>query len=226
MLRAVIFDFDGVITDSEILHYRAFNEILSQFGIELTTKDYYTTYLGLNDVDCFGLLIEQGRLKAEIEQVPALVGQKKVIFEVLAQSEGRIIEGVRDFLGMLEQNNVPMGICSGTLRTEIELILAEAKLRHLFSIIVSAEQVHKGKPDPEGFLLTLSKLNENGLQAIKGDECVVIEDSRWGLEAAKAAGMHAVAVTNTYEADQLGLADKIVSCLTELAIDDLQQVCK
>jgi beta-phosphoglucomutase len=133
---------------------------------------------------------------------------------------------VRSFLGLLEQSSVPMAICSGALLTEIELVLAEAKLRHLFSAIVSAEQVRKGKPNPEGFLLTLRKLNENGQQAIKGNECVVIEDSRWGLEAAKAAGMHAVAVTNTYEADQLSLADKIVSCLSELTIEDLQQICK
>lgn len=225
MLQAVIFDFDGVITDSEILHFRAFNQVLAQFGFEMTTKDYYQTYLGLTDVDCYKLLIEQGLLKIDQQQIPKLLQRKKQIFEKLAKSEGRIIEGVRDFLKMLEQNSIPMAICSGALLSEIELILEEAGLRHLFEVIVSAEHIKKGKPDPEGFLLTLQRLNEKRENSIMGHGCIVIEDSHWGLEAAKAAGMHTIAVTNSYDAEQLSLADKIVIHLNELSINDLQQLC-
>ena len=99
-------------------------------------------------------------------------------------------------------------------------------------ILRSAEQVKKGKPDPEGPLLTLQKLNrivspaEAGIQnPILPDQCIVIEDSHWGLEAAKAAGMHTIAVTNSYDADQLAMAEKIVTQLSELSIDDLQKLC-
>ena len=225
MLKAVIFDFDGVITDSEILHFRAFNQVLAQYGIEMTTKDYYKTYLGFTDVDCYKLLIHQGLLKIDEQQIADLVEQKKLIFEKLAKTEGRVIEGVRDFLKMLEQNNVPMAICSGALLTEVEMVLDEARLRNLFEVIVSAEQVKKGKPDPEGFLLTLQRLNENLEEAITGNQCIVIEDSHWGLEAAKAAGMHAVAVTNSYDAEQLRMAEKVVARLNELSMNDLQQLC-
>lgn len=225
MLQAVIFDFDGVITDSEILHFRAFNQVLAQYGFEMTTKDYYQTYLGLTDVDCYKLLIDQGLLKIDQQQIPNLLQQKKQIFEKLAKAEGRIIEGVRDFLRMLEQNNVPMAICSGALLSEVELILVEARLRHLFEVIVSAEHIKKGKPDPEGFLLTLQRLNENRENPIMGKQCIVIEDSHWGLEAAKAAGMHTIAVTNSYDAEQLSLAEKIVTRLNELSFNDLQQLC-
>lgn len=225
MLKAVIFDFDGVITDSEILHFRAFNQMLAQYGIEITIKDYYKTYLGFNDADCYKLLIHQGLLKIGEQQIGNLVNQKKKIFERLAKTEGRIIEGVRDFLKMLEQNNVPMAICSGSLLTEVEMVLEEARLRHLFEVIVAADHVKKGKPHPEGFLLTLQRLNENREEAIKGNQCIVIEDSHWGLEAAKAAGMHTIAVTNSYDAEQLSMAEKVVTRLNELSIDDLQQLC-
>ena len=225
MLKAVIFDFDGVITDSEILHLRAFNQSLAQYGIEITKNDYYTMYLGFNDTDCYKLLIEKGLLKMDEQQINTLMIQKKKIFEQLAKAEGKMIEGVRDFLKMLEQNNISMAICSGSLLTEVEMVLEDARLRHLFEVVVSGEQVKKGKPDPEGFLLSLQRLNENRENPITANQCVVIEDSHWGLEAAKAAGMHTIAVTNSYDAEQLGMADKIVDQLNELSIDDLQQLC-
>jgi beta-phosphoglucomutase len=225
MLRAVIFDFDGVITDSEILHFRAFNRVLAPYGAEITMKDYYKTYLGLTDVDCFNLLIREGHLKADTQKIDELVKQKDQIFKNLAKTEGRIIEGVQGFLKMLRQNNIPMAICSGALLAEIELILEEARLRHFFETIVSAEQVRKGKPSPDGFLLTLRKLNKGRQTPITGAQCVVIEDSHWGLQAAKAAGIHTVAVTNSYDAQQLALAEKIVARLSELSISDLQQLC-
>ena len=225
MLKAVIFDFDGVITDSEILHLRAFNQSLAQYGIEITKNDYYTMYLGFNDTDCYKLLIEKGLLKMDEQQINTLMIQKKKIFEQLAKAEGKMIEGVRDFLNMLEQNNIPMAICSGSLLTEVEMVLEDARLRHLFEVVVSGEQVKKGKPDPEGFLLSLQRLNENRENPITANQCVVIEDSHWGLEAAKAAGMHTIAVTNSYDAEQLGMAEKIVNQLNELSIDDLQQLC-
>jgi beta-phosphoglucomutase len=225
MLRAVIFDFDGVITDSEILHFRAFNRVLAPYGAEITMKDYYKTYLGLTDVDCFNLLIREGHLKADTQKIEELVKQKDQIFKNLAKTEGRIIEGVQGFLKMLRQNNIPMAICSGALLAEIELILEDARLRHFFETIVSAEQVRKGKPSPDGFLLTLRKLNKGRQTPITGAQCVVIEDSHWGLQAAKGAGMHTVAVTNSYDAQQLALAEKIVARLSELSISDLQQLC-
>jgi len=225
MLKAVIFDFDGVITDSEILHLRAFNKVLAQFGIEMSTRSYYTTYLGLTDVDCFKMLIRQGLLKVEEDRVEELVRAKFAVFEKLAATEGRLIDGVRDCIEMLDAKGIPMAICSGSLLAEIEMVLEEAGLRRFFEVVVSAEQIRASKPDPEGMLLALERLNENHSEAISADQCVVIEDSSWGLEAARAAGMHTVAVTNSYEAEQLSSADKVVSNLRELTISELQRLC-
>jgi len=225
MLRAVIFDFDGVITDSEVLHLRAFNRSLAPYGVEISTKDYYANYLGYSDFDCYKALIDNGLLKIDEQQIGDILRQKSAIFEELTRTEGRTIEGVHEFLKMLEENKIPMAICSGSLMVEIELMLDEARLRHFFSVIVSAEQVKKGKPSPEGFLLTLQKLNKKCRPPVAARECIIIEDSRWGLAAGKAAGMHTIAVTNSYDADQLSLAEKVVARLDKLTIADLQKLC-
>ncbi len=225
MVRAVIFDFDGVITDSEILHFRAFNAVLTQYGFQLTKPEYYKKYLGMNDADCFRALIAEGRLPIQEPQIKSLGQQKTRVFEKLAKTEGKIIEGVREFLDTLSAAKVPIAICSGALRAEIELILEEAGLRNYFAVIVSAEEVTRGKPDPEGFLLALEKLNNLWPEPITAERCIVVEDSHWGLKAARAAGMRTIAVTNTYDAAQLKQADKVVARLDELTMNDLRRIC-
>jgi beta-phosphoglucomutase len=225
MLRAVIFDFDGVITDSEVLHLRSFNKVLAQYGVEISTKDYYKEYLGLSDIDCFKALVDKKVLPKPAKGIEHLAKEKTEVFEKLAKTEGKIIEGVRDFLQMLSRNNIPMAICSGALLTEIELVLEQARLRSFFEVIVSAEFVKRGKPSPEGLLLTLKKLNHGRQNTILANQCVVIEDSHWGLQAAKTAGMHSIAVTNSYDASELAMAEKVINKLSELNIDDLRKLC-
>lgn len=226
MLKAVIFDFDGVITDSEILHFRTFNQITSKFGFEIDKKTYYQDFLGLSDNDVFTMLKQQKLLNDDAPSVEEMIRQKNLLFEHLAKEEGCIIEGVRDFLNLLKQNNVPLAICSGALLTEIMLILEDARLVDIFETIVSADQVKKGKPAPDGFLMALKRLNAKQDPQIKANECVVIEDAHWGLRAAIAAGMHRVAVTNSYDYDQLApFAEMTVQNLGTIKIADLQKLC-
>jgi beta-phosphoglucomutase len=225
MLRAVIFDFDGVITDSEILHLRAFNQVLAQHNIEITEEVYYKEYLGFTDRDCFESVAGKNKLGLDSEQIEKLIKQKNHIFEELATTEATIFEGAPEFLQMLNENEIPMAICSGAVLEEIALILEQSGLGHFFAEIVAGDQVKKGKPDPEGFLLALERLNKGNQNPIAANECVVIEDSHWGLEAGNAAGMHTVGITNTYDAGQLTMAEKVVTKLSELSIDALQQLC-
>jgi beta-phosphoglucomutase len=225
MLRAVIFDFDGVITDSEILHLRAFNEVLAQYNIEITEEVYYKEYLGFTDRDCFESVAAKNKLGLDSEKIENLIKQKNKIFDELARNEATIFEGVPEFLQMLKDNEIRRAICSGALLVDIAPILGKSQLGPFFEVIVSAEQIEKGKPDPEGFLLALEKLNEGNQDSIAANECVVIEDSHWGLEAGNAAGMHTVGITNTYNPGQLSMAEKIVSGLNELTIENLQQLC-
>ena len=225
MLRAVILDFDGVITDSEILHLRAFNQVLAQYNIEIKTEDYYKEYLGFTDLDCFKSVVEKSELGLDSEQIRNLIKQKNQVFEELARTEATIFEGAQEFLQMLNDNGVAMAICSGAVLEEIELILERFDLHPFFAVIVSGDQITKGKPDPEGFLQALERLNKGKQNPIAANECVVVEDSHWGLEAGNAAGMHTVGITNTYNAEQLSMAEKIVAHLSELSIDALQKLC-
>ncbi len=225
MLRTVIFDFDGVIADSELLHFKAFNEALVSYGVEISKQQYFQDYLGLTDTDLFELLIEKGLLKAGKDQIPILAEEKKHCFEKFAQNDAVIIDGVAEFLNLLQENNIPIAICSGALLVEIETILKKSNLTANFETIVSAEQVEKNKPAPDGFLMALERLNQNHIPAIEPTECIVIEDSHWGLEAANAAGMKAVAVTNSYAADELKPYDAVVENLSELTIEQLKNIC-
>ena len=227
MLKAVIFDFDGVLVDSEKLHLQAFNKVLSRFKIEISTQEYYEKFLGLSDRELLEVINNRGKnLALTHNQFKQLLQSKAEAFKNIATTGAPVIAGVPEFLKMLADNQIPMAICSGALLPEIEILLKGANLREYFDVIVSAEQVKKSKPDPEGFILALELLNKKLFTPIEPSDCIVIEDSHWGLEAAKKAGMHPVAVTNSYSADQLKPADKVVGNLSELTLDDLQAICR
>jgi beta-phosphoglucomutase len=225
MLEAVIFDFDGVLVDSEKLHYQAFNRTLTKYHYQLSMRDYYDKFLGLSDLELLRVVDKEGKLSLSNQQFEKLLGEKANLFKEMAATEAGIIEGVPQVLKMLAGNKIPMGICSGALLPEIETILKGAGLREFFEVIVSAEQVKRGKPDPEGFTLALKLLNKKLYKSTRAENCVVIEDSHWGLEAAKAAGMRAVAITNSYAAEHLKPADKVIAHLNELTLADLHTLC-
>jgi beta-phosphoglucomutase len=234
MLGAVIFDFDGVLVDSEQIHHKAFNRVLTKFHYQLSSREYYDRFLGLSDEELLRIVDKERNLSLSNQQFGQLLGEKANLFKEMAATEAGIIEGVPQFLNILLGNKIPIGICSGALLPEIEMILKSAGLREFFEVIVSAEQVERGKPDPEGFLLALKLLNKKLKKSIRPpvvseiepEECVVIEDSHWGLEAAKAAGMRTVAITNTYAAEHLKPADKVIEHLAELTLPDLNALCR
>lgn len=226
MLRAVIFDFDGVIADTEPLHFAAFNKVLAQHGLKITQTDYYNKYLGYTDVDCTRAMAEDFKITLNVNEIEELLRRKAEVFGELAAGGGGIIEAVPEFLGMLKQNNISTAICSGALLSDIKLVLGGSDLWKYFGTLITAENVKKGKPDPEGLLLALQRLNQTEEEKILPAQCIVIEDSHWGLEAAQRAKMHTIAVTNTYPAGELSMAEKIVDTLTEVTIEDLHQLCK
>jgi beta-phosphoglucomutase len=226
MLQAVIFDFDGVIADTEPLHLAAFNQVLGSYGVEISKEAYYRDYLGYTDHDCFDIIKKANPDRIGRTSVKALMQQKSRAFLELVKEETCVLKYVPEFLQSLAAANLLVAICSGALRSEIETILVQARLHDFFEVIVSANEVKKGKPDPQGFVLTLQMLSSNHPgKTIKAADCVVIEDSHWGLEAAEAAGMHTVAVANSYAADELAKAELVVDNLGELAIEDLQRLC-
>ncbi|MBN1815923.1 MAG: HAD family phosphatase [Sedimentisphaerales bacterium] len=224
MLKAVIFDFDGVIADSEPLHCQAFLDVLPAFGIAMTRQQYYDRYLGFTDAECMEALSADfgvdlgGKTAAQLRQ------RKRIRFEELVQGQHCLLEGVDVFVAMLQEKAIRLAICSGALRSDIDLILNGTRLVCSFEVIVTADDVCRGKPHPEGYLKTLERLNARKGR-IHVQECAVIEDSFWGLDAAKKAGMKRVAVSNTYPAQELAdHADLVVDRLDHITWEQLKSL--
>ncbi len=219
--RAVLFDCDGVIADSEPLHLRVFRDVLAPLGITITDEEYTDRYLGLDDRGVFEEVLRLHGRGDDRELVATLIAAKARGFRRVLATETRIYPGVVDFIRALA--GVPLAVVSGALRNEVEIILRCAGVRAAFAAIVAAEDVPSGKPDPEGFLRALGVLG--GSDAIEPRTCLVVEDSLAGLEAATRAGMRRLAVTNSYPASQLRpLADLVVPTLAGLTLARVRQL--
>ena len=225
MLKAVIFDFDGVISDSEPCHFAAYNKVLADFGIQIKKEEYYAEYLGFTDYEAFEDI--QKRYKPDFKglSIEHLVERKAEIFKDLIGKGGNLIDGIVELVGELETNDIKLAINSGATAADIKVMLAGSAIEDSFDIIVSADDVSKGKPDPEGYLLALKKLNAVSGFSIRAKQCIVIEDSHWGIISAKKAGMRIIGITNSYAAGELKGADMIINFARQLKIGDMQKLC-
>jgi beta-phosphoglucomutase len=219
MLRAIIFDFNGVIIDDEPLHLELFRRVLAEEGLTLTDEDYHDKYLGYDDRGCFiAALTDAGRapLAANTAFINELIERKAAYYRRAIDERYLLFPGVVEYIERAAAR-FPLAIASGALRHEIELVLARGGIRDCFRAIIAAEDVSECKPHPEGYLKALAALNarRHARELIRAGECLVIEDSVAGIEAAQRAGMRCLAVTNSYRADNLKAADWVVSSLSE-----------
>lgn len=218
MLRAVLFDFDGVIVDTEPLHLSALNGVLVRHGVPaVPAAEYCEHLLGLDDAGLFRRGFAGAGEPLDADLLARLVAQKSRRFLRLAQSQEVVLPGVREFLASVDGRYL-LAICSGALRHEIEAILERAGLRRHFAAIVAAEDVERGKPDPQGYLLACRRLGDTAScrPPLQADECLVVEDSLPGIEAAREAGMRCVAVATSHGHERLGQADAVVHSLGEV----------
>jgi beta-phosphoglucomutase len=222
-LQAIIFDFDGVIADSEPLHLNAFQQMLEEAGLVLSSADYYAHYLGYDDVGLLQALARDREMPMSDGQIAALVARKGAILQGMLADGHVLFPGAADFI-QTAARHVPIAIASGALRHEITEILDGAGLRHLFPIIVAAGDTPHSKPSPAPYMLAFERLRERA-QGLEAWRCVAIEDSRWGLESARGAGLRCVGVTTSYPAAQLAEAELIAGSLNDLTIEALDTLC-
>ena len=222
MLKALIFDCDGVIADSEHLHFSLFQKVLADVGISLSQADYVEKYLAMDDRGCFDAVFKaNGKTLAEDERA-RLIAKKTALYQKTAAQNLVILPGVVEFVMAVSQK-YPLAMASGALREEVLLMIEAAGIRHYFDAVVAAEDVKNGKPAPDAYLKALEELNKKHPgKNIKPSECLVVEDSKHGLMSAHAAGMKVVAVTTTYPASELTAADKVAPVLTALRLKDLE----
>jgi len=221
ILHAIVFDFDGVIADSERLHLRAYQDVLEPEGIELSERDYYDRYLGYDDV---GVLREIGKdrgIAMNQLRIADLVERKGRRYEQLALAGEMLYPGAAEFIRAAAAR-VPIAIASGALTHEIEEILRRTGLRSLFPVIVGADQTARSKPHPEPYQTAFARLKAHTGRELEPWRSVAIEDSKWGLVSARGADLRLVAVTNTYSAAELREdAELVCAGLKELTLERL-----
>jgi beta-phosphoglucomutase-like phosphatase (HAD superfamily) len=220
MLKAILFDFDGVLADTEPLHFRTFQEVLAKEGLHLSEADYYAKYVGLDDKGCFqAVYLDNGR-RLPAETIERLIDQKAGILLAQLKSNHIVYPGISHLVTTIA-SRYRLAVVSGALRHEIEYSLDIAGIRNLFEQITAAQDVVHGKPHPEGYLHTLHQLSR--VIPLTASECLVIEDTVQGIQAAHAAGMRCLAISTTLSPDELAHADAVTSTLETEAIASIER---
>jgi beta-phosphoglucomutase len=218
MLRAVVFDFDGVLVDSEPLHYRALAASLRDEGIAIGEDEYYARYAAYDDRTAIRLALEQHGTPFDASRVDRTARRKSSLFDDLIPGIP-FFPGARELVRALARE-VPLAIASGALRSEIERILAAGGLRESFRAVVGAEDVARTKPDPMPYASAVARLAHDA-PGLRPEDCVAFEDTMAGIASARTAGLKVVGVTNTYPAGKLGAAHRVVASLAGIARADL-----
>lgn len=217
MISAIVFDFDGVLADSEPLHLRAYQEVLSSMGATLPREEYYARYLGYDDEGVFRALSDDRGWGLTKAQIATLIGEKTTALEEMISGMDVLYPGAIECVERLAAA-WPLGIASGALRHEIEAILQRSGVGRLFKFIVASGDTTGSKPAPDPYRRAAE------LHGVEVASCVAIEDSRWGIESAKAAGMWCVGITHTYPVAELMAADAIVTSLNDLTPELIRAV--
>lgn len=201
-IRAVVFDFNGVLVDDEHVHFELFRESLGELGISLSEQEYREEYLGYDDRGAFAAALDRAGMPHDRETIDRLIVRKAARYQAVAAEGLRTFPGAADSVRAAADRG-PVAICSGALRDEILLALDLIRVRDLIRVVVASEDTQRCKPDPEGYLLTLERLRAAGLPDLTAGDCLVIEDSLAGIQSALAAGMRPIAVAHTYNPDEL-----------------------
>lgn len=204
--KAALFDMNGVIVDDEELHEAAFDKVLTAKGFDFDHQKYIEHFAGKTDE--FGFQSFYSSAGVEIPDMRAILNEKTAAYKSLASSL-KPYPGVFDYINALEQAGYRLGLVTGSSQQETEIVLSTLKAKTLFEVQITADQITKSKPNPEGYLKAASAMK------LQPDECFVVEDTPSGVSAARAAGMACIAVTNTHTADQLAKATLVVEALNK-----------
>ena len=221
-IRAIAFDLDGTLSDTEPLHFEAFVEVMRPEGIEIPREEYFSRLIGLNDHDCFATLLREHGQDANESRVTNLIERKAGIYGAMIANRDVLYPGAERFVRRCAER-FPLILVTGTLHAEAESILRRANLRGLFVDIIAAEDTEHGKPEPDGFLTALGRLGFilRPHPSIVAAQCLAIEDTAAGVESARRAGMKVLALRHTAAEHELRAADIICPSIGETDLDDV-----
>ncbi|MGD2181539.1 HAD family phosphatase [Lusitaniella coriacea LEGE 07167] len=224
-LKAVLFDFNGIIINDEAIHEALVGEILLGENLRVRDRDYKEVCLGRSDRACLTkLLALHGRVVNEATLTQLISLKSRAYHQKLEALETLPIYPIQEVLMQFQDLGVAMGIVTGAIRSEVEWILERAGLASYFSVLVAGDDIRRSKPDPYGYLLAVERLNQqNSTLNLQPNHCLAIEDTPAGIQAAKKAGMQVVGVANTYPFHMLQRqADWTVDDLSELELERVQ----
>ncbi len=227
-IKAVLFDFNGVIVNDEPLHEQLINQLLLEENLRPKGGEFKQFCLGRSDRACIhDLLTHRGRFVTE-KYLDELIKRKSKAYQerLTALEKLPSYVGLEDFIYKLRVANLAIAMVSGALRAEIDLVLSRLNLSDYFSVIVAGDDLTKSKPEPDGYLLAIERLNQKfPALNLLAKECVAIEDTPAGIRAAKQAGIPVVGVANTYPFHMLQRqANWTVDYLLDVELDRLQAV--
>ncbi len=216
-IAAIVFDFDGVLANSEPLHLRAYQEVLSALGIVVERDEYYARYLGFDDIGAFTAIGHARGQDWTDQQITALAARKTVVFDEMIVSAEVLYPTAAPCIERLAAR-FPLGIASGALRHEIEAVLRASGLDRHIGFVVASGDTPFSKPAPDPYRRAAQ------LHGLPAAQCLAIEDSRWGIESAKAAGLRCVGITHTYPASKLETADAIIDSLDQFTVEMIEGI--
>ncbi len=217
--ESVIFDFDGVIVDTEPLHYKAFQEILVPLGLGFSWKEYVDTYMGFDDRDAFLEVFRARGMDLDDRRLKELVASKSIVFQEVIRNGVSPYPGAVRMILSLHASGYPLAICSGALRSDIVPILEQLGTDHCFTHVVTADDVRKSKPDPECYRIAFQRLMRTHPSLLSTPRnSLAIEDTPAGIRSAKLAGLTVLAVTNSCKREELAEADYLADSLENVRV--------
>ncbi len=226
-LQAVIFDCDGVLVDTEPLHYAAFQKVLGPIGLGHDYARYLELFVGFDDRDAFVHAFKEAGRELTAGTLERLIEAKSAALAELTLQGTPTFPGVVSFVRELETRAVPMAVASGAHSREVDAFVSSLGLRGAFRIIVGADDVKKSKPDPETYQLAIERLGPAlGEKPLDPSSCIAIEDTPAGISSAKSAGLAVVAVTNSFPATELTGADKVIGSLSDINFGAMVELLK
>lgn len=203
IVRAVIFDFNGTLSNDEPILCDIFRELFADQGKPLSAEEYFDQLAGLSDPE-----IVRKWLGPAHPAVDDVIAERIARYRAAVSDGSTVPETVRQAV-RYAAGRVPVAIVSGAARAEIEPVLTAAGLASVIQVVVSADDIREGKPDPESYLRALELLDDD----IHAGEVIVLEDTEAGIASAKAAGMRCIAVLGTLKPERLAAADEIVPAI-------------
>jgi len=226
VLRAILFDFNGVLVDDEPIHLEVFQRVLGEEGVPLTVEDYYGSFLGFDDRSCFAAVLAAAGEQPTVPRLMRLIARKAAYYQERIRERGYpLFPGAAELVREAAAAGRMLGVVSGALREEVEGALRQAGLRDRFKVLVTAEDVEQGKPDPQGYLRALEALNSIPPlpeRLLHPHEVLAVEDSPAGLAAAAEVGLVTLGVAQTYPAARLRDADAVADSLAGMTLGRLE----